>query len=802
MTTPMIPSSPAAPSRAPQWLLAAGVAAVLSACGGGSDTADTSPANVRVSAAMASGVTTIQLTPPTLPDAAAGQMALPSFAIAPALLAAPADADASAVQERHQMTVPAEFSRLSPRRLTLQAIQEAHLARASGRAPAADTTLAPMANGGLISTFTPAQIRLAYGLPALPATGSALSATQAAQLGAGQTIYIVDAMNDPNVAAELNAFNTKFGLPACTVKTIAAGATTALPTASATACELSVVYSTSAGAMTATQPAYDAGWATEITLDVQWAHATAPLARIVLIEAASSSLNDLVGAVKVANAMGPGVVSMSFGSSEGSWTGSTDAVFNNPKMSYLAATGDDGAAVSWPAVSPYVLAVGGTTLSYTGSGVRSEVSWSGTGGGTSQFTATPSYQNSSVPGITTLAHRTVADVAFNADPASGQYLAVIASGSSTVNWLSAGGTSLATPQWAGLLAVANAERALAAKPVLGAPHAMLYTQIASVPGTYASVFADVIKGSDGSCAACTAKSGYDQLTGLGTPNVTSLLGALSGLDAKTAPVITPATINGSAGSALSFTVAVLAPNAVTYTLTNAPSGMAISDGGAVTWAAPLAGNYAVTVTAKDKVTGLSGAAVYTIVISAPVVVPPASAPVVAAASITGRVGTPLSFAVSASGGNPLTYALAGAPAGMAISANGTLSWAAPVAGSYAVTVVAKDSKTGLTGQAIITVKISAAAAVSTAGPVITAAAMTGVVGKAFSGTIELADAGATSLMVSLGGMPIGLAPSASGGNIALNWANPVAGNYAIKILVVDNAGLSAQATLAITINAR
>jgi subtilase family serine protease len=176
--------------------------------------------------------------------------------------------------------------------------------------------------------------------------------------------------------------------------------------------------------MTGTAPAYDAGWATEITLDVQWAHATAPLARIVLIEAPDASLNSLLGAVKLANTMGPGIVSMSFGAPEGNWTSSVDSVFTGAGMTYLAATGDSGAAVSWPSVSSNVVAVGGTTLTYTGTGTRSEVGWTGTGGGISAYTATPSYQNNTVPGLGSVPHRAVADVAFNADPASGQYVAV------------------------------------------------------------------------------------------------------------------------------------------------------------------------------------------------------------------------------------------------------------------------------------------------------------------------------------------------------------------------------------------
>ena len=115
--------------------------------------------------------------------------------------------------------------------------------------------------------------------------------------------------------------------------------------------------------MTAAAPAYESGWATEIALDVQWAHATAPLARIVLIEAADASLNSLLGGVKLANAMGAGAVSMSFGANEGNYTASVDAAFTGAGMTYLAATGDWGAAVSWPSVSPKVLAVGGTSLS-------------------------------------------------------------------------------------------------------------------------------------------------------------------------------------------------------------------------------------------------------------------------------------------------------------------------------------------------------------------------------------------------------------------------------------------------------
>ena len=503
----------------------------------------------------------------------------------------------------------------------------------------------PLAASTAVSTYTPAQIRAAYGLPALPALLSAsaiksLSAAQAAQLGAGQTIYIVDAMHDPNVAAELSAFNAKFGLPTCTAKTLTVG--TALPLAAAPladGCTLITAYNTANGTLSASAPPYDAGWATEIALDVQWAHATAPLARIVLIEAPDASLNSLLGAVKLANAMGPGVVSMSFGSNEGSWTASVDGAFSGTGMSYLAATGDSGVAVSWPAVSARVLAVGGTSLRYSGSGARSEVSWSKTGGGMSAYTATPAYQSvATLPGAVALARRSVADVAFNADPSTGQFVAVIAKGSSVVNWVSAGGTSLSAPQWAGLVAVANALRTQAGKGVLGQPHAALYNQIAAVPGSYAAVFADITSGSHGTCAACTARAGYDQLTGLGTPNASALWTALSGASV-TAPVVTPAptpapapasklqapvitttALTGVASKALAGSLSVSDPAgyALSISISGVPSGMRLSVSGQtllINWASPVTGKYTLSVTAQNSA-GQSSQATMPITINA------------------------------------------------------------------------------------------------------------------------------------------------------------------------------------------
>jgi len=785
------------------WLLTVCAATLLSACGGGASDMGGKSGEQDAEARIASGTTTLQLSGASLPASAAAQLAQPAFHVAPALLNPPDDTDvddnnASARMGPRMQSVPPEFKDMPSRGLTVQALRFARQIRAEG----ADGYVAPMASSGPIATYSPAQIRAAYGLPTLPATGTTLTATQAAQLGAGQTIYLIDANTDPNIAAELAAFNQKFGLPTCTTQTIAANAALPLAAAPSSGCVFSVVYSNANGAMTSAAPAYDSGWATEIAMDVQWSHATAPLARIILVNTPDASTNSFMNAISLINSMGAGSVSMSFGAPEGSWTSSVDPVFTAANMSYFASAGDSGQSVQWPAVSPNVVAVGGTTLTYTGTGTRSEVTWSDTGGGISQYTATPSYQTSAVPDMGTLAHRSVSDVAFNADPNTGQYLAIITPGSTSVSWLSAGGTSLGAPQWAGIIAVANAVRAASAEPVLGDPHAILYEQISTVPGTYASDFADITKGSDGSCATCAAKTGYDQVTGLGTPNVTSLLATLSGASSGTTatgatPVVTSATINGTAGSALSFTVSVSGDsNPISYSMTGAPSGMLISSStGAVTWAMPVAGTYSVRVTAKDSKTGLSGSGTYTVIIAAP------TAPVVASASISGKVGTALSYSVVVTDTNPITYSITGAPSGMVISSTGTVTWTKPVAGTSAVTVTAKDTKTGLSGHGVLTVTITAAGTTTTTGPTITASAMNGIAGKPLSGTIVVSDPGASSLSISISGAPMGMMFSANGLTLTASWASPIQGSYSLKVLVNDSNGHSTQTTVPITIAA-
>lgn len=498
-------------------LLCAALAPALTGCGGASGT----------SAGAAAAVS------PALAEATAQ----PTFHLAPLILEEPSDIDAdgsgnSAGLAPHTQAIPQAMLVLDSARLTPQMIAQ----RLSNAHPGIEQNapLAGSASATTLTVFTPAQIRAAYQLPPLPAANTKLTTVQAASLGAGQTIYLIDAYDDPTAATDLATFSAKFGLPGCATASIAPGTSLPLPAASSAAgCTFAVAYVGANGQLQTAAPSYEAGWATEIALDVQWAHATAPLARIVLLETQSAAVSQLSAAIQLANRMGPGIVSMSFGASEGSWVASYDAIFAGAGNGYVASTGDWGTGVCWPSVSPSVLAVGGTTLSYSGTGSRSETAWSNTGGGLSAFVAEPSYQGVVVvPGDSKIASsphamRGVADVSFNADPNTGQYLVVTSPGAKTANWYSAGGTSIGSPQWAGLLAVANAQRALQGKAPVNLLQIPLYERVATVKGLYAGAFLDVTVGADGSCATCRAGVGYDLPTGLGTPNAGNLLGQLA-----------------------------------------------------------------------------------------------------------------------------------------------------------------------------------------------------------------------------------------------------------------------------------
>jgi len=631
--------------------LACLLAAVLTACGGGSD--------------AASGAA---------PEDADGVRAHPAFHMAPAQL----DAPVGAGLVPHRFEIAAALADLPTARLTPARLAGAQRARvaAAGDVPSAPAVAA--------TVYSPAQIRAAYGLPPL-------SGATPADLGAGQTIYIVDAHDHPNAAADLAAFSTTFGLPGCASAPLAASALPPLAPAG-TGCTFSVAYTDHSAQLLRSAPAYDAEWAAEIALDVEWAHAIAPLSRLVLIEVPSDDTRQLLGGVALANRMGPGVVSMSFGAPEGSWVRASDAGFSAPGMTYVAAAGDAGAQVLWPAVSPKVLAVGGTSLQWNGlQPARREVAWANSGGGISAIEPSPAWQAGlAVPGVGTATMRVVADVAFNADPTTGQYVALTPPGASRTAWNSFGGTSIGAPQWAGLVAVANARRAAIGKKPLGDFHAALYQAIASSPVPHAAAFADIVDGRDGACAGCVAAAGYDTITGWGTPNADVLLRALASAAADgVAPVVPGGAFRARTDGSFTASLGVAAPAGVTtsYALNGAPAGLVVDAAGVVHWAAPAAGNYAFTATATTNL-GLSASARYTLS-----VVKVNHAPTLASGVVAVPPGVTLRLALAGvdSDGDALSYVMTGAPRGLLLSRAGVLSWATTQPGRWVLHVVVRDA---------------------------------------------------------------------------------------------------------------
>jgi subtilase family serine protease len=318
------------------------------------------------------------------------------------------------------------------------------------------------------SGYGPNDLRTAYALTSASTSG-----------GSGKVIAIVDAYGYPNAAADLQVYRSQYGLPACTV---------------ASGC-LKIVNQTGG----ATAPRTDTGWDQEQALDLDMASAICPNCKIVLVQANSSSFANLSAAVDYAASV-PGVVAISnsYGGSEYSSEVNDQSHYNNPTTRGIAVTvssGDNGYGVEFPAAASNVTAVGGTHLVVG----QSETAWSGAGSGCSAYIAKPSWQKD-----VGCARRTVADVSAVADPNTG--VAVYGPNHGRSQWMVFGGTSVAAPLIAGVYAVSGS--------------------VVPTQTTYANTAAlhDVTSGSNGSCGGtylCTAGSGYDGPTGLGTPNGTN-----------------------------------------------------------------------------------------------------------------------------------------------------------------------------------------------------------------------------------------------------------------------------------------
>jgi hypothetical protein len=332
--------------------------------------------------------------------------------------------------------------------------------------PAQDTSGSP-------DGLSPAMIEQAYDLNNIVfATGGhTISAN-----GAGETIAIVDAFGDPDIASDLQTFDANFGIG----NDNASG-------------QFVLTVATPEGAV-----GTNAGWATEESLDVEWAHAIAPEANILLVEAPTADTASLTDAVVwAASQTGVVAVSMSWGDSP-EFAGETqyDHDFTTPSghpgVTFVAASGDD-AAPNYPSTSPNVLAVGGTTLNVDGSGNWiSESAWADSGGGISP------YEGTDKP-----------DVSYDANPNTGFLVYDSLADGGPPGWEVVGGTSAGTPQWSAIIALADQGLALRGLGSLDGP-------LGTVPDLHAIPSSDYndVTG--------------DGLTGLGSPKGETIISALVG----------------------------------------------------------------------------------------------------------------------------------------------------------------------------------------------------------------------------------------------------------------------------------
>jgi subtilase family serine protease len=323
------------------------------------------------------------------------------------------------------------------------------------------------------SGLFPADLQSAYKLPSATA-------------GAGRTIAIVDAFDDPAAESDLGVYRSQFGLPACTT---------------ANGCFRKVGQTGSATAL----PRKNASWDEEISLDVDMVSATCPNCHILLVEASSASFANLGAAVNTAARLGATAISNSYGGSDAS-DAANGSFYNHPGIAVTASSGDGGFGVEYPASSQFVVAVGGTSLTRSATARGwTESAWSGAGSGCSAF-------NTAIPSASTFntgcARRAVADVSAVADPNTGVAVFDSVPFQGFSNWLVFGGTSASSPIIASVYGLAGNAATIDAN---------------DFPYQHSTSLFDVTTGSNGTCTPaqlCKARVGWDGPTGLGTPNGT------------------------------------------------------------------------------------------------------------------------------------------------------------------------------------------------------------------------------------------------------------------------------------------
>ncbi len=336
----------------------------------------------------------------------------------------------------------------------------------------------PRTAAGRVLGYTPAEIRSYLGL-----SGD----------GTGVTVGIVDAFHSPTLHSDVNHFSGRFGLPPACRRHHTSGCFVLRQ-------------------MTRPHTRTNLGWQVEESLDVEWVHAIAPMATIVVSEARTNSIKSLFTALRrAANAPGVVVIGNSWGGFEGRGETNFDHFCELSSAVCVFASGDFGAPGFYPAYSPDVVAVGGTSLNLgAGGSVVSETAWScrfdcrgtgGSGGGVSRFEPRPGYQDP----VSTATGRGIPDVSFDADVNTG--VPVFATLRHHHFWFLVGGTSFSAQAWTAIIAVADQTRTT---PL----HA---TGFEAQQAIYGLTLRDITEGTNGVCATCTAGPGYDFVTGLGSP---------------------------------------------------------------------------------------------------------------------------------------------------------------------------------------------------------------------------------------------------------------------------------------------
>ncbi|MDF2505174.1 S53 family peptidase [Clostridium sp.] len=330
-----------------------------------------------------------------------------------------------------------------------------------------------------INGYQPSQISHAYGIDKLHAKGN------------NQKIAIIEPYGSLTIEKDLEIFNNQFNLPST---------------------KLQIFYPQGK------PKAQIFGWALETSLDVEWVHALAPKASILLIISKSDSTNDLLNSIDFATNSGANIVSMSWTIPEFKEEVSYESHFQNKNIIFIASTGDNGSKINWPAVSPNVLAVGGTTFSLDSKGNldKPETAWIESGGGVSKYMVEPKYQIDY--GINSNLHRSIPDVSFYADSLKGVSVYCKQENNNDSGWTTLAGTSLGVPAWSAFLALVNENSSISINNI----HDKLY-KLAKNTEHYSIDFRDI---KNGNTDLYQAKNGYDYVTGLGSPLENNLYNSL------------------------------------------------------------------------------------------------------------------------------------------------------------------------------------------------------------------------------------------------------------------------------------